>query len=85
MARSWAELFTPTVAETYRFYAGLADSFEFEERHRPSDGQGAGLLVHEPVGVVGAIVPWNSALAPDRAEDRAGAARRLYRRHQVLA
>ena len=63
MAQSWAGLFTPAVAETYRFYAALADSFEFEERHRPSDGHGAGMLVHEPVGVVGAIVPWNSALA----------------------
>jgi aldehyde dehydrogenase (NAD+) len=44
----------------YRYYANLASSFEFIEKHKPSDGMGgAGYLVREPVGVVGAIVPWN--------------------------
>jgi aldehyde dehydrogenase (NAD+) len=44
----------------YRFYANLASTFEFVERREPSDGLGgAGFLAREPVGVVGAIVPWN--------------------------
>ena len=45
----------------YEFYAGLADSFEFVERHEPAGG-GYGWLVREPVGVVGAIIPWNAAI-----------------------
>ena len=45
----------------YDFYAGLADSFEFVERHEPAGG-GYGWLVREPVGVVGAIIPWNAAI-----------------------
>jgi aldehyde dehydrogenase (NAD+) len=40
-------------------YAALADTFTFEEPATPSQG-GFGLLVREPVGTVGAIVPWNS-------------------------
>lgn len=51
-----------TVADTYEYYAGLADAFEFQERHTPQAGGNAGFLVREPVGVVGAIVPWNGAL-----------------------
>jgi betaine-aldehyde dehydrogenase len=45
----------------YDFYAGLADSFEFIERHQPAGG-GHGWLVREPAGVVGAIIPWNAAI-----------------------
>ena len=40
-------------------YAALAETFTFEEPATPSQG-GFGLLVREPVGTVGAIVPWNS-------------------------
>ena len=40
-------------------YAALADTFAFEEQAQPS-GPGFGLLVREPVGVVGAIIPWNT-------------------------
>ena len=62
VARSWSTPLSAPVADTYRYYAGLADTFDFEERH-PTTGQDVGLLVREPVGVVGAIVPWNSAFA----------------------
>lgn len=44
----------------YRFYADLAGKFEFEEVHTPGAGGVHGLLVREPVGVVGAIIPWNA-------------------------
>ncbi len=40
-------------------YASLAETFTFEEPATPSQG-GFGLIVREPVGTVGAIVPWNS-------------------------
>jgi betaine-aldehyde dehydrogenase len=42
----------------FNFYAGLADTFPFEEPHRSASGHKA-LLIREPVGVVAAIVPWN--------------------------
>ena len=52
--------------ETLRFYADLADDYPFEEPFAPSTaslaGGGYGLLVREPVGVVGAIIPWNAPL-----------------------
>lgn len=48
-----------SVARTYEYYAGLADTFSFEERHTPLGGGELALLVREPVGVVAAIIPWN--------------------------
>jgi aldehyde dehydrogenase (NAD+) len=46
---------------TFDYYAGLADTFSWEERATPSMGD-FGLIVREPVGVVGAIIPWNAPL-----------------------
>jgi acyl-CoA reductase-like NAD-dependent aldehyde dehydrogenase len=48
-------------AHTFEYYAGLADTYAWEERATPSMGN-FGLLVREPVGVVGAIIPWNGPL-----------------------
>jgi betaine-aldehyde dehydrogenase len=45
------------VADTLRFYAGAADKF-FGETIPVSKG-GVCLTLHEPLGVVGLIVPWN--------------------------
>ena len=56
----------PTVgwsAARFDYYAGLADEFAFIERHKPADGGNVGLLVREPVGVVGTIIPWNGPLS----------------------
>ena len=49
-------------AATFEYYADLADTFPFEEPAQPSVGE-FGLLVREPVGVVGAIIPWNAPLS----------------------
>ena len=46
---------------TFDYYADLADTFEWERPVRPSRG-GFGLVVKEPVGVVGAIIPWNAPM-----------------------
>ncbi|MFM0262850.1 aldehyde dehydrogenase [Paraburkholderia sediminicola] len=51
----------PFFAGTFDFYAAMAGSFPFIERHQPSVG-GVGYLVQEPVGVCAAIVPWNGPL-----------------------
>jgi acyl-CoA reductase-like NAD-dependent aldehyde dehydrogenase len=50
-----------TAAAHYDFYASLAEDFPFEESFAATGG-GGGRLVREPVGVVGAIVPWNAPL-----------------------
>ena len=47
---------------TFNYYAGLAGTYPWEERATPSGGGAFGLLVREPVGVVGAIIPWNAPL-----------------------
>ena len=43
-----------------RSYARMAGEFAFMERCAPTAGGSVGLLIHEPVGVVGAIIPWNA-------------------------
>jgi aldehyde dehydrogenase (NAD+) len=50
-------------AATFGYYAGLAQTFPFEEEAQPTMGGKFGLLVREPVGVVGAIIPWNAPLS----------------------
>jgi acyl-CoA reductase-like NAD-dependent aldehyde dehydrogenase len=63
---STARLFTPGNATTFRYYADLAETYPFEEVMTPSPsplpGGDYGLLVREPVGVVGTIIPWNAPL-----------------------
>ncbi|MGV0794046.1 aldehyde dehydrogenase [Mycolicibacterium sp. XJ1819] len=54
----------PGVAGQYEHYAHLAETFPFEEevetdKDSPIDAGAFGLRVREPVGVVGAIIPWN--------------------------
>ena len=51
------------VARTFDFYAALADRFPFEQEEQPTNGGSFALLVREPVGVVGAIIPWNAPLS----------------------
>jgi acyl-CoA reductase-like NAD-dependent aldehyde dehydrogenase len=53
----------PGVAATWDFYADLAGDYPFEELVEPTAGGEFGLLSREPVGVVGAIIPWNGPIA----------------------
>jgi aldehyde dehydrogenase (NAD+) len=46
---------------TFSAFAALAGTFPFEEPAKPTAGQ-FGLIVREPVGVVGAIIPWNAPM-----------------------
>ena len=48
------------IGHVYDYYAGLADTYNFEERHKPGGGGEIGLLTREPVGVVAAVIPWNA-------------------------
>jgi aldehyde dehydrogenase (NAD+) len=48
---------------TFNAFAGLAETFPFEEPAKPTAGGQFGLLVREPVGVVGAIIPWNGPMS----------------------
>ncbi|HSV83080.1 MAG TPA: aldehyde dehydrogenase [Ramlibacter sp.] len=49
------------ISNDYLSYAAMAETFPFQERHKPKSGGDVALLVREPVGVVAAIVPWNAA------------------------
>jgi acyl-CoA reductase-like NAD-dependent aldehyde dehydrogenase len=51
---------TGLVAVLFDYYAGLIREFEFERTVKA--GPRAGLVTNEPVGVVAAIIPWNSPL-----------------------
>ena len=57
--RSMAVHSAKGVAGVFRYYAGLGETFAWEEKHTSGMGQPA-LLVREPVGVVAAIIPWNA-------------------------
>jgi betaine-aldehyde dehydrogenase len=51
-----------SAAALLRDYAAMAETFPFVERHTPTAGGNLGLLIHEPVGVVAAIIPWNAPM-----------------------
>jgi acyl-CoA reductase-like NAD-dependent aldehyde dehydrogenase len=60
---SLAQAYAGSVGGLYKYYAGQAKRFPFEEEHKTFSGAQVGLLVREPVGVVGAIIPWNGAIS----------------------
>ncbi|MET7899944.1 aldehyde dehydrogenase [Streptomyces sp. NPDC005355] len=50
------------VPAAFTYYADLADRYPFEQEVPTSSGEGFGMIVGEPVGVVGAIIPWNTPM-----------------------
>ena len=58
--RSMSAYVAMGLAATFRYYASLADSYTWVEKHKSQFGQQPALLVREAVGVVAAIVPWNA-------------------------
>lgn len=53
-----------TIGGTYRYFAGLAETFKWEERFEdPPRGGAYALITNEPAGVVGAIIPWNAPVS----------------------
>jgi acyl-CoA reductase-like NAD-dependent aldehyde dehydrogenase len=59
ITRRMSDAVSPSLGGIYHYYADCAEQFVFVERHEPTAGGQHGFLVREPVGVVGAIVPWN--------------------------
>ncbi|HKP78906.1 MAG TPA: aldehyde dehydrogenase [Phenylobacterium sp.] len=49
-----------TAAQHFRYYAGLADSYPFEESRPVATGRVK--VLKEPVGVAALIIPWNAPL-----------------------
>jgi acyl-CoA reductase-like NAD-dependent aldehyde dehydrogenase len=58
---SYAKFGGKGAQRTFDGVAALAATFPFEEPVKPTVGQ-FGLIVREPVGVVGAIIPWNAPM-----------------------
>lgn len=52
-----------SAAGTFQFFAAAAETWE--DAVTPSRGDFLSLSVHEPLGVVGAITPWNSPIASE--------------------
>ena len=55
-----SEGFVPSAPAHFDFFAGLAESFAFEEERKTQFGYAK--VIREPVGVCALIVPWNSPL-----------------------
>ena len=51
----------PATIEAVRWYAEAAD--KFFGKTTPVGGDAMGMIVHEPLGVVGAVLPWNFPLS----------------------
>ncbi len=58
--RDSRQLDVPRTAASYRYFGGMADKFEGSVV--PVDAGFLNYVLHEPVGVVGQVVPWNFPL-----------------------
>ena len=52
-----------SAAGTFQYFAAVAETFE--DAVTPSRGEFMSISMHEPLGVVGAITPWNSPIASE--------------------
>lgn len=60
VVNGFASMISAMIPQYFTYYAGLADSFAFEE-DRPTP-HGRARIVREPVGVCALVLPWNSPL-----------------------
>ena len=60
VVHGFANMILPMIPRYYDYYAGLADTFAFED-DRPT-AHGTARVVREPVGVCAFILPWNAPL-----------------------
>ena len=63
-------------ADIFRYFGGLASELKGETI--PLGEHVLSYTRREPIGVVGAIIPWNAPVHAGRAQDRAGAVRRQH-------
>jgi aldehyde dehydrogenase (NAD+) len=57
---AFANLFTPVAATMLDYYAGLLDTYAFEDTRKTA--YGVAQVIREPVGVAALITPWNATL-----------------------
>lgn len=62
ITRGTAHSLTKGAVDLLDYYANMADTFAWEEKVPSSYAGQVGVIAHEPVGVVAAIVPWNGPL-----------------------
>ncbi len=60
VAQNFVGFVLPLVAHYWNFFAGLADTFKFEETRKTAHGSAR--VIREPVGVCAFILPWNAPL-----------------------
>lgn len=63
IVHSLAKLYCSGLGSIFQNYAKLSTEFDFISHHATSYPSYKGLLVREPVGVVGAIIPWNGPMS----------------------
>ena len=73
----------PLAVEHFRYYAGWADKIDGPRPSRSSTAHCFAYTLREPVGVVGAIIPWNFPLLMAAWKLGPGARGRLHRRAQA--
>lgn len=60
VVHGFASMILPLVPQYYAYYAGLADTFAFEDDRKTLHGRAR--VIREPVGVCAFILPWNAPL-----------------------
>jgi acyl-CoA reductase-like NAD-dependent aldehyde dehydrogenase len=60
VVNGFASMIIPMIPRYYEYYAGLADTFAFEDDRETAHG--IARVVREPVGVCAFILPWNAPL-----------------------
>lgn len=60
VVHGFASMILPLVPQYYEYYAGLAETFAFEDERKTPRGRAK--VIREPVGVCALVLPWNAPL-----------------------